>query len=150
MSTTFEDLPVGLEFESARRTILDADVAAFAGLSGDFNPLHMDDLFARETIFGRRVAHGMLTASIVSGLRSLFDDIEQLAFLETSRRFLAPVFPGDTIRARFRVEAARLSAKRPGEGVVTFRVATLNQRDEVVQEGIDVVLVAARSPDRAA
>jgi acyl dehydratase len=137
----FNDLPVGLSFRTAARTILDADIIGFAGLSGDFNALHVDDEFARGKGYGGRIAHGMLVASIVSGLRSPFDDMALIAFLETSRQFVGPVFPGDTIFADFRVSASRLSAKDPHRGIVTFDVSTWKRPNILVQRGVDICLV---------
>ena len=66
----YDDIKVGDRFASASRTLFDADIVGFAGISGDFNPLHVDDVFAAGTVHGRRIAHGMLVASVISGLRS--------------------------------------------------------------------------------
>jgi acyl dehydratase len=131
------------QFVTVRRTILDADIIGFAGLSGDFNPLHIDDEAAREQGYERRIAHGMLVASIVTGLRSPFDSIELVAFLETTRRFLAPVYTGDTIWAEYRVQSRRLSSKDPSRGVVAFEIVTKKTGDVVVQTGVDTCLVVA-------
>lgn len=141
---TFDDIAVGHRFVSASRTIFDADIVNFAGLSGDFNRLHLDDVFAAGTPHGRRIAHGMLVASVVTGLRSEIDDMAMLAFLETTRRFRAPVFPGDTITARFEVVRAVPSASRPDMGVVTLEVTVTKQSGEVVQSGQDVIAVERR------
>jgi 3-hydroxybutyryl-CoA dehydratase len=140
-----EDLPVGLEVVTARRTITEADVMSFAGLSGDFNPLHTDALFVQErTPFRGRIAHGLLVLSISSGLRSELDDVESVAYLAEDRQFVAATYPGDTIQARWKVTESRASASRPGTGVVTLSVEVVNQDGEVVQRGTDVWLVAAR------
>jgi len=146
-----DDLEVGREVATARRTVTEADVMAFAGISGDFNALHTDELFVKEhTPFRGRIAHGLLVLSISSGLRSELDDVRSVAYLEARRRFVAPVYPGDTIQARWRVEDIRPSRSRPGTGVVTLSVEVRNQGDEVVQEGTDVWLVAARGTQEAA
>jgi acyl dehydratase len=140
-----EDIEVGLELSSARRTVTEADIVAFAGLSGDYNPLHTDEIFAREeTPFRGRIAHGLLVLSIADGLRNPFDDWAHLAWLEVQRRFVGPTYPGDTIHAVRRVEDVRPSSSRPGTGVVTVAVEVVKQDGEVVQRGRDVLLVSAR------
>jgi 3-hydroxybutyryl-CoA dehydratase len=140
-----EDIDVGLEMISARRTVTEADIVAFAGLSGDYNPLHTDEVFAREeTPFRGRIAHGLLVLSIADGLRNPFDDWAHLAWLDVQRRFLGPTYPGDTIHAVRRVEEVRRSASRPGTGVVTVSVRVVKQDGDVVQQGTDVLMVAAR------
>jgi acyl dehydratase len=137
------DIQEGDSFTTARRTITEADVMAFAGVTGDFNAVHIDALHARdETPFGRRIAHGPLIIGVSFGLRSARDDWQILALLECRRRFAAPVFPGDTVHGRYAVEAVRASRSRPGTGVVTLSVQIVNERGDVVQEGTDVLLVA--------
>ncbi|NGO54675.1 MaoC family dehydratase [Allomesorhizobium camelthorni] len=143
--TVFDDLKVGEKFISASRTVLDADIVAFAGISGDFNRLHVDDVFAESTIYKRRIAHGMLTASIVTGLRSRLDDYAMIGFMETQRRFIAPVFPGDTITVNYEVVEARRSKSRPDTCVVTLEVAVTKQTGETVQEGRDVLLIESNA-----
>lgn len=137
----FDAVAVGDTFDTSSRTILDADIVAFAGLSGDFNRLHVDEEFAKTTPYGRRIAHGMLVASVVSGLRSRFDDYALLGFLESNRKFPRPVFPGDTITAHYAVTETRASRSNPAQGVVTFAVQVTNQRGVVVQEGTDIVMM---------
>lgn len=144
-----EDLPAGLEVTTARRTLTEADVMAFAGISGDFNPLHTDEIFVRErTPFRGRVAHGLLVLAISGSLRSELDDVESLAYLEAQREFLSPAYPGDTIHTRWRVEESRRSRSRPGTGVVRLGVEVVNQDGEVVQRGHDVWLVATRPAEK--
>ena len=118
---------------------------AFAGVTGDFNPLHTDEVFAREeSLFGTRIVHGPLILGLSFGLRSVRDDWKVLALLECRRRFVAAVFPGDTVHGRYTVEAVRASASRPTSGLVTLAVQIVNQREEPVQDGIDVLLVARK------
>jgi 3-hydroxybutyryl-CoA dehydratase len=141
------EIAPGQSFTSARRTLADADIMAFAGVTGDFNPLHTDETFAREDgLFGARIVHGPLVLAMCFGLRSGRDDWKVLALIECNRRFVAPVFAGDTLQARYTVEAVRESESRPAAGFVTVAVAVLNQRDEVVQEGTDVLMVASEQP----
>jgi acyl dehydratase len=146
MTTYLEDLAPGREFRSVGRTVTESDIMAFAGVSGDFNRLHTDEPWVREsTPFEGRIAHGLLVLAMVSGLRTPdFDDVEVIAYLEETRRFTGPTYPGDTIHAVWRVESARPSSSRPGMGVLTIAVEVRNDRDEVVQTGTDVLLVSAR------
>jgi acyl dehydratase len=140
----FEDMPVGTRWVSPRRTITEADVSSFAGLSGDFNPLHVDSVFAERGPFGRRVAHGALVFSIATGLRQQMPVFRGSlrAMLELrSWRFLAPVHIGDTLAVITTVASARETSK-PDQGLVVQQVDVVNQRGEAVQAGEMVSLVA--------
>jgi acyl dehydratase len=147
MSLYFEDVEVGMRFESPSRTITEADLVNFAGVSGDYNPLHTDETFAAATPYGRRIAHGMLALSVVTGLRQrmgVFDGTI-LGFLEIrSWRFRRPVFPGDTIRAVTSVAELRETSKED-RGVMIQGIEVLNQDDEVVQDGEFVTLLRRRA-----
>ena len=149
MARYLEDLVVGAEYRSAGRTITESDIVAFAGISGDFSPLHTDELWVRaNTPFRGRIAHGLLVLGISSGLATPgLQELEVVAYLEERRRFTAPTYPGDTIHAVFTVTSARPSASRPGLGVATVEVAVVNQRGETVQAGEDVWLVNRRPPE---
>jgi len=138
----FEEFAVGDTCESPGRTVTEADVVAFAGLSGDYNQLHTDAEFAKGTLFGGRIAHGLLGLSIASGLASRLGFIEGTAqaFTGLEWKFRGPIMIGDTIRARFEVSSTRPMA-RLGGGFVTLSVSVLNQRDEVVQKGAWTVLM---------
>jgi acyl dehydratase len=139
----FEDVEVGFRFETPCRTVTEADLAAFAGVSGDFNPLHTDAVFAAGTIYGERIAHGALVLSLATGLRQragLFDGT-LLGLLEIrSWRFTAPVRIGDTIRVRNEVTELRPSSK-PDRGVMVQRIEVLNQHDDIVNDGTFVMLL---------
>lgn len=142
----FEDMTVGRRWVTQRRTITESDVVAFAGISGDFNPLHVDEVFAAAGPFGRRVVHGLLVLSIATGLRQqsgVFYGVLK-AFAEIkSWNFKRPVFIGDTITAVTTVLVSRPTSK-PGQGIVEQRVDVVNQSGEIVQSGIFVTLIAAR------
>lgn len=141
----FEDIEPGQEVVSARRTLTDADILAFCGLSGDFNALHTDIEFIREeTPYRDRIAHGHLVMSISGGLRSDLDHWHIIAYVECSRQFVAPVYAGDTIRFTARITETRRSRSRPELGVVRYEIETANQDGLVVQRGPDVLLVGAR------
>jgi acyl dehydratase len=142
----FEDMTAGTSWVSPRRTITEADVSAFAGLSGDFNPLHVDQVFAEAGAFGRRIAHGILVLGVASGLRQqmpIFRGSVRALLELRSWKFLAPVFFGDTVAVVTTVESAR-ETKRPDQGVVVQRVDVVNQDGETVQSGELVSLVARR------
>jgi acyl dehydratase len=142
----WEEWEIGAEFESPARTVTEADIVAFAGLSGDYNPLHVNEEYCRTTIFGGRIAHGPLIYAIAAGLLfqlHLYDDT-LIAFLGfESLKFTKPVKPGDTIRARIKVLEKR-ETSNPDRGVMKRRLEVLNQRGEVVQEGIQAFLLKRR------
>ncbi len=141
----FEDFDIGHTVVSPSRTITEHDVCAFAGLSGDYNPLHTDAEFARNTAFGERIAHGVLGLSVATGLtyRLGLIDGTTLAFLGLEWKFRKPILLGDTVHAIVKVADKRLS-RAMGGGVVGFDVRLVNQRDEVVQKGDWKILVALR------
>jgi acyl dehydratase len=146
MTTYLEDLREGCEYLSAARTVTTEDIAAFAGLSGDFSPLHTDDAWVREnTPFAGRIAHGALIFAISQGLRTpVVDDIAVLAFLAFERTLTGPVYPGDTVTARWTVQQVRRSRSSPDRGIARLGVAVVNQDGTVVQRGADTYLAAAR------
>lgn len=142
----FEDMPVGTRWVSQRRTLTEADVVAFAGVSGDFNPLHTDETFAAAGPFGRRVVHGLLVLAVATGLRQqmgvFFGVVRAFAEIRTWS-FKRPVFMGDTVTVVTTVVEARPTSK-PGQGVVDQRVDVVNQDGEIVQTGVFVTLIATR------
>jgi acyl dehydratase len=145
----FDDVEVGQEWQSPARTVTEADIVSFAGLSGDFNAIHMDHEFARTTAFRRPVAHGLLVWSISSGLGAYAPPMRTLALLAVRDwQFKGPVFAGDTIRLRSKVleKEARARGRR---GVVTWSRQILNQDNKVVHEGITLTLVEGRASVRA-
>jgi acyl dehydratase len=144
----FEDVEVGSTFTTLRRTITEADIVNFAGVSGDFNPLHMDAEFAKESLFGQRVAHGILVLGVATGLRQgigLFDGTLMGLLELRTWRFLAPVFIGDTVRVETEIVELRPTSK-PDRGVMTQRIAVLKQDGTVVQEGELVALLKRKEP----
>lgn len=132
---TFDQFNLGDTFVSPRRTITEADVVAFAGLSWDINPLHTDQEFAKTTPFGERVAHGMLVASIGTGLGNQIGVLEgtTLALLEQVIRYKAPVKFGDTVHMELIVKEKRETSKSD-RGIVIFDTPIKNQRGETVIE----------------
>ncbi len=143
----WEEWELGAEFESPGRTVTEADIVAFAGLSGDYNPLHINEEYCRNTIFGGRIAHGPLVYAIAAGLLfqlHLYDDT-LIAFLGFENlKFTKPVKPGDTIHARIKVLEKR-ETSNPDRGVMKRQLHVLNQRGEVVQEGIQAFLLKRKN-----
>ena len=142
----FEDVEVGLRFETPRRTVTEADLVAFAGVSGDFNPLHTDAVFAAGTIYGQRIAHGALVLSLATGLRQrvgLFDGT-LMGLLEIRRwQFKAPVLIGDTIRVVNEVTELRDTSKSD-RGLMVQQVDVIKQDETVVAGGELVTLLRRR------
>ncbi|MEM3730931.1 MAG: MaoC/PaaZ C-terminal domain-containing protein [Candidatus Bathyarchaeia archaeon] len=148
----FEDFKVGQKTVSAGRTVTEADIVIFAGLSGDWTELHTNAEYMKNSPFGQRIAHGMLTLSIASGLAIQMrghKPIDILAFLGMDNvRFTAPVFIGDTIRVESEIIEARPSRSRPNAGILKFRNVVKNQRDETVATWESALLVG-RKPETA-
>jgi len=142
----FEEFEVGVEIQTAARTITETDIVNFAGLSGDFNFIHTNADTAKDTPFGQRVAHGMLVASIATGLavQQGFIDGTTLAFRDLTWKFTKPVFIGDTIHVQVKVTETKLMA-RLGGGIVAFEARVVNQNDEVVHKGEWRMLIKSRS-----
>jgi acyl dehydratase len=140
-----DDVEVGQTWESLGRTITQADLVNFAGLSGDFNPIHIDHEFAATTPFRRPVAHGLLILSIASGLGLFAPPMRTLAFLELREWHMRePVFIGDTIKLRGTV-MNKEPRGRGRRGIVTWQRQIINQDGKVVQEGVTVTLVEGRA-----
>ena len=140
----YEDLNVGDEHLSTGRTVTETDVISFAGLSGDFNNMHIDEEFAKKTVFGTRVAHGLCVLSIASGLWFTMPRLATVAFMGLEDwRFSGAVKFGDTISITRKL-AEKKEHKRPSMGLLTFEVNVHNQNEEVVQKGKWVILVQRR------
>lgn len=142
----FEEFAVGDSMTTAARTITETDVVAFAALSGDWTSIHTDAEFAKTTMFGERVAHGLLGLSIATGLavRSGFIEGTALAFRELAWKFSNPIKIGDTIHVRATVTETK-AFPRLGGGSVTFDVEVVNQRGQITQRGTWNMLVKSRA-----
>jgi acyl dehydratase len=132
----YDEFSKGDIFESQARTITESDVVAFAGLSGDYNPLHTDAEFGKKTPFGERIAHGMLIQSIATGMANWTGVFQgtTLALMEQSVRYKAPVHFGDTVHLELEVKEKKASSK-DDRGIVFFFARVINQNDVIVQEG---------------
>jgi len=142
----FEEYEAGQTISSSGRTVTEADIVAFAGLTGDWNPLHTDAVFAAQHPLGQRVAQGMLALSIAVALAARLGFLEEtlLAFREISEwKFSQPVFIGDTIHMEALI-AKTHPVPRLNGGVVTLEVEVKNQNGAVVQHGKWTVLVKSQ------
>lgn len=133
---TFDQFNIGDVFESPARTVTEADVTAFAGLSGDFNPLHVDESFAKTTPFGTRIAHGMLSAAMATGMANWIGVFEgtTLALMEQVIQYKGAVKFGDTLHLELAVIEKKETSK-PDRGVVIFGTQVCNQDGKAVIEG---------------
>lgn len=142
----FDEMEVGDRWESPSRTVTESDVTDFAGLTGDFDPLHMDPEYARNTPFGRPIAHGLLGLSFVAGLSSKSPAVHTVAFTGVRDwRFLQPIFFGDTVHVV--TEVVEKSGKGRRRGTVLWRRKLLNDAGQLIQEG-EFETIVQISPDR--
>jgi 3-hydroxybutyryl-CoA dehydratase len=141
----FEDFAEGVEVVSPGRTVTETDVVMFAALSGDYNQLHTDAEFAKETVFGERIAHGLLGLSLAAGLAWRIGFLEGTveAFTALEWKFRAPIKLGDTIHVEAKVSRTKKMAKLGG-GIVIFDMVVKNQRDETVQKGQWTLVVKSK------
>jgi acyl dehydratase len=142
----FEEFEVGYEVVSAARTITETDIVSFAALTGDWNQIHVNAEYAKGTIFGQRVAHGLLGLSYAAGLGAQLGFIEEtvLAFRGLEWKFSAPVFIGDTIHLKVKVKEKK-ELKKLGGGSIVFEMRLLNQEGKIVQKGKWEVLMKSKS-----
>ncbi|MDQ6618328.1 MAG: MaoC family dehydratase N-terminal domain-containing protein [Pseudomonadota bacterium] len=142
----YEDLHVGMAFRSPGRTITDADLVAFSGLTGDYSELHTSDVYAKNSQFGRRVAHGMLGLAYAHGLMwprtgELRDTA--VAFLGINEwQFIGPIYIGDTIFVNYKIGELRDSKSKPTQAIAIFDVTIVDQNDRTVQRGKKALLVS--------
>lgn len=146
----FEDLEIGEVVITPSRTITETDVMLFSGLSGDYNPLHTDAEYSKNQIFGQRIAHGLLGLAITSGLKSRGGAFEGtvLAYLKVTCQFKAPIFFGDTLTARCTIIDKKTTSKLD-RGIITRKVELINQRNEIVQESEDTVMLRRRQASKS-
>lgn len=142
----FEEFQPGQRIITAGRTITEADVVSFAGLSGDYNQIHVDAAYSQKSMFGQRVAHGLLVLSVVMGLTVQTGVMTGtvLAFREIKEwKFTRPVFFGDTVHGELEVIEAK-DMRRIGGGMVVIDVNVKNQKGEAVMNGKWTALIASR------
>lgn len=148
MATYYEDFQVGQEWTSPTRTITEADVTAFAMLSGDWDEIHTSEDFARkESAYKTRIAHGMLGLALVEGLKKripAFADTRYIASLAWTWKFTGPILIGDTVHVTIRINNKRESKSKAERGIIWEGGRMINQRGEVVQEGEHSLMIWRR------
>jgi len=146
----YEDYEIGQQFTSPARTITEADIVAYAGISGDYSQLHINKEHAKNTPFGQRVAHGLLGLTVAQGMETWTDIsfANGIASLGWTWDFRKPIFIGDSLHLQVTVAKKRMT-KNPGRGIVYVSGKLFNQKDEVVQEGEHRVMVKVRNITQA-
>ncbi len=139
----YEEIEIGTELVTRGRTITEADLVSFAGLTGDYNPMHTDAEYMKGSVFGQRIAHGMLTLSYAVGQAYQLGFMERtvIAFRGLEMKFSLPVFIGDTLHSELKVREKK-EARRMGGGWVTLDVKIVNQDGKTVQSGEWTMLIA--------
>ncbi|MCL4794702.1 MAG: hypothetical protein KJZ84_09070 [Bryobacteraceae bacterium] len=146
----YEDIHPGLSFETPGLTVTDAHIVQFAGLSGDFFALHMDDDFARSLGFPRRVAHGLLGLILLDGLKNRAEkSFASVASLSWNWNFRKPLFAGERISGRLTVAEKRLTSKG-NRGILTLALELRNAQGEILQDGTNLLLVRTRAVEPGA
>lgn len=142
----YEDYAIGAHMVTRGRTITETDIVNFAGLTGDYNPMHTDAEYMKTHMMGQRIAHGMLALSYAVGQAYQLGFMEGtiLAFRGLEMKFSLPVFIGDTLHVELTVREKK-DAARLGGGLVTLDVKIINQHGKTVQSGEWTVLVASRA-----
>ena len=142
----FEQFEVGQKLVTAARTITEADIVNFAGMTGDYNQIHTDAEFAAKDTFGQRVAHGLLVQSIATGLAVQSGIIEGtvLAFRELSAKFSLPVFIGDTVHVELEITETK-ALRRLGGGNINMKYGVYNQHGKAVQRGDWIMLIKSQN-----
>jgi acyl dehydratase len=142
----YEDLYEGMRFRSPGRTITDADLVGFAGLTGDYSELHTSDVYAQASQFGRKVAHGMMGLAYAHGLMwPRTGELREtaIAFLGINDwKFAGPIFVGDTIFVEYELAELRDSKSRPEQAIAIFNVRVVKQDGSTVQQGRKALLVS--------
>jgi 3-hydroxybutyryl-CoA dehydratase len=141
----YEEFELGAKMVTRGRTITESDLVQFAGLTGDYNPMHTDAEYMKTHMLGQRVAHGMLSLSYSIGQAYQLGILERtvLAFRELEMKFSLPVMIGDTIHAELTV-SEKTDAKRLGGGMVKLDLRIVNQDNKVVQKGTIGLLMASQ------
>ena len=139
---TYDEFEIGTVYPSQARTVTEADVVSFAGLSGDFNPLHTDEEFGKTTPFGGRIAHGVLALAIATGQANQLGVFEgtTIALMQQTVKYVGAVKFGDTIHLELKVAEKKESSKTD-RGIVTFDATVLNQLGKAVIESQWVLMM---------
>jgi acyl dehydratase len=143
----FEDIELGMQFESATHTVMPADIVGFADVTRDHHPLHLDADYAKSQGFPSVIAHGLFGLSLMEGLKSelkLYEETSVASLGWDEVRFKAPVLAGDQLRVRFRFVEKR-PTRNPARGLVIEALDLINQRDEIVTQARHTSLILTRS-----
>jgi acyl dehydratase len=142
----YDEIKIGDERLTPRVTVTEGHVLAYAGVAGDFSPVHMDEVYASSTVFGGRIAHGLMGLSLTDGLKVQSAFFRDGIALGWSWKFKAPIRIGDTLQLRFRITDMRIPKSRSDMGILFIAMELINQRGEIVQEG-EHQLMVPRDPD---
>lgn len=146
MSLYFEEINIGDVYRSPGRTITETDVVMFAAMSGDYSQLHTNEEYAKNTIYGQRIAHGALGFCIATGLYSRFGifDGTSMGFIGMEWRFVKPIFIGDTIHIVMTITGKRETSKKD-RGIIERTIKMYNQNGVLVQEGVSNLLIKRKT-----
>jgi 3-hydroxybutyryl-CoA dehydratase len=140
----YEDLEAGFSYETPAITVSETHVLGFAGLTGDFADVHVDEAFAKEMGFKGRLAHGILGLGLIDALKNrCLVGFHVVAALSWQWRFVGPLYIGDQLKARLVIADKRLTSKK-NRGIITLTIEGVNQNGEVVQEGTNQIMVLCR------
>ncbi|POR48332.1 MaoC family dehydratase [Bosea psychrotolerans] len=143
----YDEIKVGDEQLTPRVTVTEGHVLAYAGVAGDFSPVHMDEVYAQSTVFGGRIAHGLMGLSLTDGLKVQSGFFRDGIALGWTWNFKKPIQIGDTLQVKFRVAEMRIPKSRSDMGILFIAIELINQRGEVVQEGEHRLMVPRRSAE---
>jgi len=140
----YDDIKIGDERLTPRVTVTEGHILAYAGVAGDFSPVHLDEVYAKTTEFGGRIAHGLMGLSLTDGLKVQSAFFRDGIALGWSWNFKRPIRIGDTLQVKFRISDARVSKSKPGMGILFIGIELLNQHGEIVQDGEHRLMVPRR------
>ncbi|RYE30875.1 MAG: acyl dehydratase [Hyphomicrobiales bacterium] len=144
----YDEIQIGDERLTPRVTVTEGHVLAYAGVAGDFSPIHMDEVYAQSTVFGGRIAHGLMGLSLTDGMKVQSGFFRDGIALGWSWNFKKPIRIGDTLQVKFRIADMRVPKSRSDMGILIIAIELLNQHGEVVQEG-EHRLMVPRQPEAA-
>ena len=145
----YDDIKIGDERLTPRVTVTEGHILAYAGVAGDFSPVHLDEVYAKTTEFGGRIAHGLMGLSLTDGMKVQSAFFKDGVALGWTWKFKRPIRIGDTLQVKFRIDNMRIPKSRRDMGILFIAIQLLNQRDEVVQEG-EHQLMVPRKPELVA
>jgi acyl dehydratase len=145
----YDDIKIGDERLTPRVTVTEGHILAYAGVAGDFSPVHLDEVYAKTTEFGGRIAHGLMGLSLTDGMKVQSAFFKDGVALGWTWKFKRPIRIGDTLQVKFRIDKMRIPNSRRDMGILFIAIQLLNQRGEVVQEG-EHQLMVPRKPELVA